>query len=381
LRERILRGNVHGFKQRYMLTMYTFGAECKRDGTTSGVWIASPLYVFNPAHLAQYTNDKDIEWLNSFKGQGVSVFVENIRGTIRMAGINAPFITSGDGQAATNSQSTLIGMTGSGLERLAPVIQGQVDIAQTTAKLTSWEKDAQNAGFDWQGKQQPKTVGATPITADAWAPVEGMADRNFVEYTTTACTRAIYDSTTTSTADSNPQVGNIMQPFIGSNAQGDICGWDIDMNECALALAPIKANGVAGGLKVGINADVLAQMQTANGAAAISVNAATTSDQSITKNFYMSHHNVYRVGATTPTHQELPPKEYIQLVPPPTTNPTLIQDLYIQCVLDVEMDVRMEQDRLTLNRTQNASHSYLPKTRFGGDSQCHYNGAFASTGS
>lgn len=375
-RNRILRANLHTFTQRYCLLLSTFAMAIKELGSAAGlVYVAKPLYTFNPAHLAQYVTPLDVAWLTSQGTNGAAVFVESIKGAVRFVGLNSPFVTQTADQASTNSSVTLLGMTGSGLERVASVLQGQATIDDTTATLTGWALDGQNVGYDFHSRQIPTAV--SDISATAWTKANDGADSNFVDYTCTSvikCTKATRDAT------DYPNLGRSMKPIDLTSSQGDITGWHHEMQDCALVIPAVASTlAMVTNTKVAIANDNLISIPTTAGAAAVSQRAATTATQALVKDMYMSHNNVYRLGDNGPTHQELPPKTYLQLVPPPTVSANLTQDIFVQVILDVDMDVRIERDSMyNTAKTYSSKSTYVYKNKFLGDSQACFNGNCAS---
>lgn len=365
---RFLQGQLHKFVQRYCLVMYTFGQSAKLIDTGTA-YLASPLYVFNPAHLGQYVTPAQLTWINTLKTGGFNAFVRNIKGCLKFAGINAPFVTETTTQNATNSQLTAVGMRGSGLERIAPVYQGTADIAETTAVLNNWTVHGQNEGFDWQANSNSSGT----FTTTAWSSATRNADRNFIEYTTTGCVKTNASATTLSNI---AQIGKCMQAIDLTSSQGPLVEWDHDMHDCAVAVNPYNGNlGLVANAKASIAPDVLIALPSAAGTNAISANGADSSIGDPTANMYLSHYNVYKIGATESRHQELPPKEYLQLVPAPTINPDNTQDFYVMGVLDVEMSIEIERDGLfTSGGTRADKTMYVKKSKFLGDSQVHAHG-------
>lgn len=379
-RDFISRGNVEKFTKRYFLTLDTFGQVAKLAVSTAGkesAWLASPLYVFNPNHVDQYLDSGEASFINQLKEGGCNVFADNVKGVLSLAGINAPFVTNTTNQAATNSNITLIGMTGTGLERLTTLIQGKATIADTTATLTDWTPHGKSAGYDYQGAQRLKPTAA--LTDTAWTATSGGADRNFVQYDCVGCTR--FKPNGTNTTDITAKIGKMMQPFDITSSEGNIIDWDIDYDDCAVACATYPSNHhFVNNTAVTIGVDPTAKITSPdNGGAPVALTAATTANQVLGFGAHLSHRNVYRAGQVGFSAQELPAKKYVQLVPPPTTVQTTAQDLFIQCILDVEMSIRIERDSTWGNGLVGSNkHLLLPKTQFYGDSQSMFNGNCAT---
>lgn len=376
-RNRILRANLHTFTQRYCLLLSTFAMAIKETSTAGVVWVAKPLYTFNPAHLGQYITAQDLIWLTSQAASGATVLCDKLKGSLKFVGLNSPFVTQAADQASTNSSVTLLGMTGTGLERIAAVYQGQATIDDTTATLTSWDLDAATGGYDWQSRQIPTAV--ADITTTSWTKANDGADSNFVDYT---CTSAVRCSKSTRDATDYPNLGKCMKPIDLTSSQGEIAGWEHKMSNCAIAIPNIATKlQLVSNLRVTCGKDNLIALPTTAGAAALAQRSATTSTPAVTKNMYLSHNNVYRLGQEGDCPQVMPTKTYVQLVPPPTVSAALTQDIFLQVILDVDMDVLIERDSMynTASVFSDKS-SYVAKTSFLGDSQCSYNGNPASLG-
>lgn len=370
--KRIMRAADMCFTNRYHLLLYVFKPAAKKLGANGPTMVASPLYTFNPGHVGQYLSLQDLGFINNLSNGGAAVFVNNIKGSVKMVGINAPFVANTEGQAATNSGAILAASTGTGLERMHEMIQGQVTIDDTTTKVTNWVKDNQNSGYDWQSKLEITT--ANNLNDTVWQEVTTMADRNFVEYT---CTSNTLNASQLNEVISEPLLGRAMSPMLITDAKGEIISWDHDMNMCALSVPDLlNTNMQVDNLKASIATDQLISTT----AGTVSNVAGLLQSPSPNKNMYLSHHNVYQMGDVGCKHQELPPKEYLQLVPPPTITQGSIQDMFVQVILDVEMSVRIERDRIMLNnKLQGNRLSYICKPKFLGDSQSHYNGNCATS--
>lgn len=370
---RFLQGTLQKFCQRYCIVMYSFGQMAKMIDTGTA-YIASPLYVFNPAHLGQYLTPSQLTWLNGLDTGGFNTFVRKIKGSLKFAGINAPFVTETTTQNATNSQLTAVGMRGTGLERIAPVYQGTATINETSATLTDWTIHGANAGFDWQSNQNSSGTFSTT----AWAAASKNADRNFIEYTTTGCVKS---NASTTVLSNIAQIGRSMQVVDLTSSQGEMLAWDHDMDCCAIGVNAFNGNlGLVDNAKASVSPDTQIALTSSTGTNALSLNPADSSVGDATANMYLSHHNVYKIGASETRHQELPPKEYLQLVPAPTINPAITQDFYIMGVLDVEMTIELQRDNMFVSSGTRADKTmYVKKSKFLGDSQVHMHGNCAST--
>ena len=377
-RNRLLRANLHTFTQRYCLLLSTFAMAVKEVAASANiVWVAKPLFTFNPAHLGQYTTPQDLTWLISQGTNGAAVLVNKLSGSLKFVGLNSPFVTQSADQASTNSSVTLLGMTGVGLERVSALYQGQATIADTTATLEGWAQDTVNGGYDWQSKQTPTAV--ADISATTWTKTMDGADSNFVDYT---CTSSLKCSKSTRDATDYPNLGKCMKPIDLTSSQGEIAGWKHKMSNCAIAIPNIATQlQLASNTRVSCGKDHLIALPSSDGNAALALRSATTSTPSVTKHMYLSHNNVYRLGMQGDCPQVLPPKTYVQLIPPPTVSATTTQDIFLQVILDVEMDVLIERDSMynTANVFSDKS-SYVAKSSFLGDSQSSFNGNPASSG-
>ena len=166
-----------------------------------------------------------------------------------------------------------------------------------------------------------------------------------------------------------------------TQSQGTLVSWKHQMNNSYLGVQTRRknVNGIDAGITVG--QDILAASPFTPGGNSLSLRTCTSSNQTaITQHFYMGHNNVYRAGDPNAEPLELPVKEYIQLVPPPTSVYGLAQDLYCQVVFDAKMDLFMSNDPMMSGSSGTVRNkAYLiPKDRFRGDSNVWFNGNPAS---
>ena len=372
------------FKMRWNLLMYTFGQAVTVVRNTAGTatiaaFLHRCLYVLNPAHLGQYCSLEDLATLNGLNELGFQLKVDSIHGKANYVGLNAPYIAGANDQQATASQTTLTVFKKRGLERIAPLYQGQVDIAEKTAVLNSWNIDAQNDGFDWNAQILPSGGTLPTTTGTAVAFSKGGADANFVEYTTTA---GLLIGTTTGAnpvIDNIPIIGTEMDVIDQTKSQGELCTWDHKMDNCFLTTQIINEDSAISNASVTVGQDILASLPnppSAAGGSLLSLRACSNvASPIINQNFYMAHNNVYESGRSDPQALSLPPKEYIQLVGPKTfENGT--QDLYLQVVLDTTLHVTAMKDHINSHkaRTQRNHYFKIPKNKFAGDSNSWFNG-------
>lgn len=372
------------YRMRWNLVLYTFGM-CSKTISTTAAWLLQSMYVFNPAHLGQYVTPEDLQTLNGLASFGWQLKVENITGSLKLIGINAPYIQGGADQTATNSQVTLMGYKKRGLERQMPMYQGQCTTTDVSAQLTAWDIDAQNGGYNWHRAILPAPqTGNISATVGAITQLVNGADSNLVEYTTTAGTISPTNGTQFTGTGLK---GSDMDIIKITDSEGTITSWNHNMKNCYLSTQRLnRAGTLVSEASITIGQDILASLPnppatSATGlqnVAPISLRKATNpqTQATLTQHVYMAHNNVYESGSSDNAPLELPEKEYLLLVPPPTYDPTKPQDLYMQVVLDTTMRVSVMKDHINSGQqgTQRNGYYKMPKSKFFGDSNVWFHG-------
>ena len=329
------------FNARMFLTMYVFkptlGALAIEDHLMPAQihFALFPCYTFNVGNLGLYCDKAAISRINALMGGDMLVRVKNIAGSLKSMGVTAPFVTASDGQSSTNSQLTATGLVGYGLERKTNMLEGTVTLNNTTPSVTEFK----DTHVYWADSYIP------PVNIGAKNRMKDIETQNafcqFKEYSTVS---AIYDIANfdTDTPNVSAQVNytKAMTSVDLTESQGEILAWNHEMQNCflhvvnkydrapCLNIAPnyridVDEYGKAVGNPV---------LSKDEGFYSLNVNGIPAAER-----HYLTHNNAVKVGTAGAVHQVLPPKAYLQLVPPPTINPNNIQDYFVSTTLDTEI--------------------------------------------
>ena len=331
------------FNARMFLTMYVFkpviGA-ITVPGSSQGLiaqahFALFPCYTFNVGNLGLYCDKAAMTRITALFSGDMLVRVKNIAGSLKSIGVTAPFVTAADGQSSTNSQLTATGLVGYGLERKTNMLEGTVTLHNTTPTVTGFNATEKY----WADSYIPPiNVGGTDKMKDLETQ---NASCQFKEYTTVS---ALYDI-----LEGNPSAPSVsaqvnytkaMTSVDLTESQGEILAWNHEMKNCFLHvvskydrfpylnIAPNSrfdsdATGIAIAGYAKANDDGF-HLNEITGIPAAELH-------------YLTHNNAVKVGTAGAVHQVLPPKAYLQLVPPPTINPNNIQDYFVSTTLDTEI--------------------------------------------
>lgn len=358
------------FNARMFFTMYVFdpcyGLSEQVGSGTTGV-VVFPNYVFNTGNLGMYLDPTARDKVAGIMGANLNVQVKNISGSLKSIGVSAPFVAGGTNQAATNSQITATGLVGHGLERITEMVEGRITISPETTTPTDFR--AAPTTTTWWANTQ-KVVPATPNSINLLNGDRIVPTAQFVEYLNVAgqiCPKNGSENEIVVDVNYTKQMASVDL----TESQGEILAWDYDMQDSFLATksfsnlsntiqfntAPdIKygRNSTGGGLLVTTlpNFFTLSQFET------------FINDANIPA-FYITNNNADPVGVAGARHQTLPPKAYLQLVPPPTINPSTIQDFFLNTVLDTTIVISAFGSSVA-NDNFTHEYAYIPKDTFTG---------------
>nr|QTE04026.1 MAG: hypothetical protein [Cygnus columbianus parvoviridae sp.] len=358
------------FNARMFFTMYVFdpcfGLSEQVGSGTTGV-IVFPNYVFNTGNLSMYLDPTARDKIVGIMGANLNVQVKNISGSLKSVGVSAPFVAGGTDQAATNSQITATGLVGHGLERVTELIEGRITISNETTTPTNFR--ASPTTTTWWANTQ-KVLNTTPNAINVLNGDKLIPTAQYVEYLNVAgqiCPKNGSENQIVADVNYTKQMASIDL----TESQGEILAWDYDMHDSFLATKSISdlsksiqfntapdvkyaRNGEGAGLITSTfpNFFQLSQFQNHLNDASISA-------------FYITNNNADPVGVAGARHQTLPPKAYLQLVPPPTINPNTIQDFFLNTVLDTTIVISAFGSSVA-NDNFTHEYVYVPKTTFTG---------------
>lgn len=372
------------FNARMFLTMYVFDPICgisSDSGTKAGI-VVYPLYCFNTGNAGLYFDSIARDKLQSLVSSDINIRVKNISGSLKSIGVSAPFIAGGTNQAATNSQITATGLVGHGLERMTELVEGRITLANDSPTAT---------GFTGRGYTSTWWANTRHIISniDEKAAIRMTSDKmnptaQFVEYKNVAGQLIKFKDRTT-----EPEAPN--QLIIDSNytkqmtsidlteSQGEILAWNYDMNDSFLSLQTLFNQYFKGRMF-----NTAPDFKYSFPPTTTPTVTATTPDfwgkgysdylsEDNLRNFWITNNNADPVGVAGARHQTLPPKAYLQLVPPPTINPTAIQDFFINTVLDTTIVIDAFGSSVAADGYTH-DYAYVPKVTFTGYRQSYLDG-------
>nr|QTE04029.1 MAG: hypothetical protein [Cygnus columbianus parvoviridae sp.] len=372
------------FNARMFLTMYVFDPICgisNRNGKKAGI-VVFPLYCFNTGNAGLYLDSVARDKVQALVASDVNIRVKNISGSLKSIGVSAPFIAGGTNQAATNSQITATGLVGHGLERITEMAEGRVTLSNDAPSATGFISRGDTS--TWWAKTRHVITNITEnavirLTADNLNPTA-----QFVEYKNVAGQMILYkDATTTPEAPNQLIVDSNYTKQMTSidltESEGEILAWNYDMHDSFLSLKTLF-NQYYKGRSFNTAPDF--KYSFPENSAAVSVTNPLISRQDVfaghlsednIRNFWITNNNADPVGVAGARHQTLPPKAYLQLVPPPTINPTAIQDFFVNTVLDTTIVINAFGSSVAADGYTH-DYSYIPKETFTGFRQSFMDG-------
>lgn len=390
---RYLDASTFTFNLRYFFTMSTFQEMQTGYGTGDKAYVNQlrPLYTFSPAVLGQYLTRADFATLSMFGQAGFNVRIEHIKGSLHYMGLNATFLTQAE-PTATNSQISMSALRGSGLERIVPVTEGTITIDNATATPTAFTSAISVGGnedvgvgcFNFMEAQISRPV--TGNITSALTAMKGGANCNFVDYNQVSAVRcAAVEANGIYETLNEPLIGQEMTTVDMTESEGLILDWNLKMNECYFSTQ--RYAGITGfaTAKATTSADHLINLPKDVGAAVVSHRPASTTDRTMSQFTLLAHNNCTTIGDIGDKCFEIPPKEYLLLVPPPLRgNVNTTQNIYLQCSLDTEMTVTLNKDHINTfgmkvsgdfgHQTSRNKHLRIPKDQFIGSRQVFFNG-------
>jgi len=324
------------FDARMFLTMYVFrpvlGAFQANVSPDYTVLLALfPCYTFNTSNLGLYLDKAAIERLEAMMKANLNIRVKNIAGSLKSIGVTAPFVTAADGQSSTNSQLTATALVGYGLERRTNMLEGTVTLAHDKPQVTGFDSSEEYYADSYIPSQ---TLGGQNKLADM---EHENAFCQFKEYRTVSAQYVTLDGVPLAPSV-NAQVNYTkhMTSVDLTESQGEILAWNYNMTNTFVSTG-IDPRRVP---NYHVSPDFVVNSGTGSPSASATVTAATYDTTTTPEAFgnvqswYLTHNNATKIGTAGGSHQVLPPKAYLHLVPPPTIQPQLIQDYFVSTVLD-----------------------------------------------
>ena len=324
------------FNARMFLTMYVFKPVLGALDVSSLFQLhlaLFPCYTFNVGNLGLYCDKAAISRIVALMGGDMLVRVKNISGSLKTIGVTAPFVTEAANQSSTNAQVTATALVGYGLERKTNMLEGTVAISSTSTSVSTF-KDTE---VYWADSYIP------PVNVGGVNKMKAIdtqtASCQFKEYTTVSASYDILDaSSSTPSVSAQVNYTKHMTSVDLTESQGEILAWNHEMQNCFLQVVnkydryPQLNLAPNFHLEVDEKGGTYLPSVKEGGFHTGHVNGIPAAEQ-----HYLTHNNAAKVGTAGAVHQILPPKAYLQLVPPPTINPTNIQDYFVSTTLDTEI--------------------------------------------
>lgn len=364
------------FNARMFLTMYVFEPICgisNQTGSSSVPIAVWPMYTFNVGNLGFYIDSYARLRLSQILQSNLNIRVKNIKGSLKTVGITAPFVTAADGQSSTNSQLTATALVGHGLERLTGLVEGNITIPSSgTIRPTKFESPLEGDG-KWWAKTAVAQTGIT--TNNTIFPLtERVGSCQFKEYDRVSAN--VVNNPISLEVETENNCTKHMTSIDLTQSQGEILSWDYQMHDSFLGVKSFST--VQNQLQFDCAPDFAYLKDNASTIAQVP-NFRSTGDQvgfldsSKINKFFMTNYNADYAGAGGARHQTLPPKAYLQLVPPPTIDETKIQDFFVSTVLDTELVLNASGSSIGPDALTD-DYVYIPKNTFTGFVNSFVNG-------
>nr|QTE03773.1 MAG: hypothetical protein [Cygnus columbianus parvoviridae sp.] len=376
------------FNARMFLTMYVFDPICgisSHSGHKAGI-VVFPLYCFNTGNAGIYFDSVARDKIHALTASDVNIRVQNISGSLKSIGVSAPFIAGGTNQAATNSQITATGLVGHGLERMTEMVEGRINISNDTPTATGFTSNVTTSS--WWANTRHRFTNITENAVIRMTSEQMNPTAQFVEYRNVAGQILNFRDAEPSPPAPAPVQNQLvvdsnytkqMTSIDLTESQGEILAWNYDMNDSFLALKSLRPQfdvpqsfNTAPDFKYSFPSSGNAVVVT-NPLMPYSYQYPGYLSEGNIQNFWITNNNADPVGAAGARHQTLPPKAYLQLVPPPTINPTAIQDFFVNTVLDTTIVIDAFGSSVAANGFTH-DYSYIPKETFRGFRQSFLDG-------
>lgn len=348
------------FSKLYHLVLRTVSPMVKFKSSipTSGAMFLSfvyGLFCFDPSEIKQYINSMETAWLGNMD---CNMKVSRISGVAKVLGPGAPFIANATATAATNSQITLSRMTATGLERVTPIVKAKItmpDIGTVpTAVKETYTDTAGSKDAGWWTFQKAKVASAPAANAFV-AMTSPNSDMGYVTYNQIGALEG--SAAFNATSFDPPNIGKLMQESDVADTPGSLFSFE-HHPEFFLKLQGLGLNAAPHTQKL-VNADYSTShtLPATAGAVTTSLAGGYSGFEDYlplangTDDVWINTSNTYMVGGKEHTVNHALPYEYVFLVPPPTTDESLIQECNLYITYQTEMEIAVRFDTLAAANT------------------------------